>query len=129
MRAQQPTTGRNPRPLPGGGLSPPKPSPDFRCPAPPDGFLGQPLAGEPQRGQNVLALQVGELVENLLDRQIVGEKLKDVADADPHAADARSAPTLVGFDGDALAELGHGHKRRICVMKGPSQVMRGASTS
>ena len=99
------------------------------CPLPRDTVLHHSLAGEPQRGQDILALQVGELFENLLDRQIVGKEVENVGDADPKPADARSAPTLVGFDGDALAELGPGRGRRICVMEGPSQVVRGASAS
>lgn len=88
------------------------------CPLPRDTVVHHSLAGEPQRGQDVLALQVGELVENLLDRQTVGEEVENVGDADPKPADSRSAATLVGFDGDALKELGHGLKRRFCVMKG-----------
>ena len=56
--------------------------------------------------RNVLRLEIGKLFENLLARFAGREQLQYINDADSHAANTRSAPALLGADGDALQEVG-----------------------
>ena len=50
----------------------------------------------------VVRLQVGHLVENLGRVETGGEKIKNVADANPHPANTRTPPALLWVDGDSV---------------------------
>lgn len=59
-------------------------------------------AGEAQTRGNVLALQVGEFLENLVRRQPVRQQVEHIRHADAQAADAGTPSALGGVDGDAV---------------------------
>jgi hypothetical protein len=63
------------------------------------------VAGEAEAGTDVLRLPIGQLLQNLLSRQAVGEKVEDIGDANPHSADARTTSALAGTDRDPVCYL------------------------
>jgi hypothetical protein len=65
-------------------------------------------AGESQTCLEVVRLQVGHLVEDLCGVQSCREEIEDVADANPHPPNARTAPALLGIKGNAIKERCHG---------------------
>ncbi len=58
----------------------------------------------------VVRLEVGHLLKNLGGVETGGEKVQDVADADAHPADTRTASALLRIDGNAIEQSGHGKK-------------------
>jgi hypothetical protein len=76
----------------------------------------EPPAGESQAGRDVLQLEVGQFIQNLLLCQSRREKIEDIDDTDPHASNARPTSTLGGIDGDAFEQLGHDEDRTADVV-------------
>ena len=69
-------------------------------------MIGLP-GGIEQGGLDVLRLKKGVVAENLLVGGAGSEKLEQIHDAKPGAADAGTPATFAGFDGDAF-EWFHG---------------------
>jgi hypothetical protein len=76
-------------------------------------------AGESQAGRDVLQLEVGQFIQNLLLCQSRREKIEDIDDTDPHASNARPTSTLGGIDGDAFEQLGHDEDRTADAVRLP----------
>jgi hypothetical protein len=79
----------------------------------------EPTAGEPKAGGDVLRLEVGHFLQNLLLRQPGREEIKHIDDPDAHPADARATSALGGVDGDAIRELGHDNDRTADALRLP----------
>jgi hypothetical protein len=59
-----------------------------------------PLGRAGQDRADVLALQIREVMKDLVFAHPAGEILEDIADGDPQAADARSSAALPRLDRD-----------------------------
>lgn len=59
-------------------------------------------AGESETRLEVVRLEVGHLIKNLCGVQSCHEEIKDVADANSHPSNARTAPALLWIKGDAV---------------------------
>ena len=57
------------------------------------------------RGEDIVALKIGVVLQNLLEGCICAEKLQDVGHAHPHPANAGPAAAFAGLDGDALEQF------------------------
>jgi hypothetical protein len=66
-----------------------------------------PAAGESEARLEIVRLKVGHLIENLSGIQSRCEKIKDIANADAHTPNARTAPALVRVKGDAIKQRCH----------------------
>jgi hypothetical protein len=62
---------------------------------------------KPQGRVDVLQFQVGQLLDDLLGRETVREKVEYITDTYPHPADAGTPPALCGVHGYAIHQLGH----------------------
>ena len=62
----------------------------------------EPLAGKPQTGANILRFKVRQFFQHLHCSQAVGEEIKDIGDADPHATNAGTPSTLLWSYGDTF---------------------------
>ena len=67
--------------------------------------VSQSATGKAEAGRDVLALQVGELLDHLIRRQAHRQQIEDITDANAHAAHARTPPALVGIHGDAIHQF------------------------
>ena len=74
-------------------------------------------AGERQTRFEVVRLQVGHLVKDLRGVQSRREEVKDIADANPHAPNARTSPALFRIEGDTIEECCH--RKKITVLIAP----------
>lgn len=64
-------------------------------------------AREAKAGRNVVWFQVRKLFEYLLSRQTGCQKIEDVGDPNPHAANAWAPATLRSVDGDPIGKFSH----------------------
>ena len=71
----------------------------------------EPPAGKPEAGRDVLQLEVGQFIQNLLLSQARREKIEHIDDTDPHPADARPTSALGGVYGDAIEQISHDEDR------------------
>ena len=78
----------------------------------------------------VVRLEVGHLLKNLGGVETGGEKVQDVADADAHPADTRTASALLRIDGNAIEQGRHIRKLEETGTRinGDSNPANGAST-
>ena len=63
------------------------------------------LASEPEAGPDIFQLQIRELFHDLLRGEPIGEQIEDVADPDPHPADAWPSAALAWLDSNAFEKL------------------------
>ena len=56
-------------------------------------------------GQNVFAFEVGIILKNLIEAGARTDEFENVAHADTHPSNARTAPTLSIVDGDSTLEF------------------------
>lgn len=68
-------------------------------------LLIKPSTSEPEAGRDVGDLEVGQLINYLLGRKPVREQIEHVDDANPHAANARTASELFGIHRDAVHQF------------------------
>ncbi len=62
-------------------------------------------AGELKAGTDVFGLEVGELLDDLLDAEPVRQEVEDVTDPDAHAPNAGTTAALLWVDGDPVGEV------------------------
>ena len=67
-------------------------------------------AGKPDRGLDVLGLQIRHLIEDLLRRQSGQEEIEDVGYTDAHATNTGSPTALFRIEGDAVLPVCHSAK-------------------
>jgi hypothetical protein len=60
--------------------------------------MTEPAAGEPEARRDVLRLEVGQFLQDLLLGQPGGEQIKHIYNPNTHPADARPTSALGGVD-------------------------------
>ncbi len=78
-----------------------------------------PAAGESEARLDIVRLKVGHLVENLSGIQSRCEKIENIADADAHPPNARTAAALLRVKGNAIKQRGHSGRLQ-CLLLGTS---------
>ena len=61
--------------------------------------------GEAEARGDIRGIEIGQLREDLLQREPGGQEIEDVNDTDAHSAHARTPATLLRIDGDAIHQL------------------------
>lgn len=57
------------------------------------------------RGQNILAFEVGIVVQNFLVGSACAQELQNIRHSHPHSTNARASATFAGFNGDAFEKF------------------------
>jgi hypothetical protein len=69
----------------------------------------EPATCESKAGCDVLRFEVRQLLQHLGCGQAGGEQIQYIRNSNTHPANARPPTTLLGIDGDPLAQIAH-HK-------------------
>jgi len=64
-------------------------------------------SGRREAGLQILRFKIRHFIQDLRGRQSSREEIEDIAHANAHSADARSAAALLGINGDSIGNLIH----------------------
>ena len=67
----------------------------------------EPPACKPQARVDILELEIGHLLDDLLGGEAVCQEIQNVAYPNPHATDAGTPSTLLRIYRDAIRQFGH----------------------
>jgi hypothetical protein len=86
-----------------------------------DGMIQAP-AREPQARANIFEFEIWHLLNDLLGREAVSQKIQDVAYPDTHAADTGPSSTLLRVNRNAIRHLSHNTIFRLILFSSLSLV-------
>lgn len=67
----------------------------------------EPAARKPQARANIFEFEIRHFLDDLFRREIICQKIQNVADSNPHATEAGAPSALLRIYRNAICQLGH----------------------